>query len=59
MCIISARSKQVGHRSSDSPLDIAFLLALFGGPGLLIGAVIGALLCRRHRVIGGLTEHGS
>jgi hypothetical protein len=39
----------------NSPLAIAFLLALFGGPGLAAGAVIGALLWRRHRVIGGLT----
>jgi len=39
----------------NSPLAIAFLLALLGSPGLGIGAVIGALLWRRHRVIGGLT----
>ena len=36
----------------NSPLAIAFLLALLGGPGLGVGAVIGALLWRRHRVIG-------
>ena len=39
----------------NSPLPQAFLLALLGGPGLGVGAVIGALLWRRHRVIGGLT----
>ena len=39
----------------NSPLAIAFLLALLGSPGLGVGAVIGALLWRRHRVIGGLT----
>ena len=39
----------------NSPLDIAFLLNLFGGLGLGVGAVIGALFWRRHRVIGGLT----
>ena len=43
----------------NSPLDIVFLLARFGGPSLLVDAVIGALLCRCHHVIGGLTEHGS
>ena len=39
----------------NSPLAIAFLLTLLGGPGLGVGAVIGALLWRRRRVLGGLT----
>jgi hypothetical protein len=30
------------------------ILALFGGPGLPVGAIAGALLCRGHRVWGAL-----
>lgn len=36
------------------PLGTAFVLALFGAPGLPIGAIAGALVWRRHRVWGAL-----
>ena len=34
------------------PLGTAFVLALFGAPGLPLGAIAGALLWRRHRIGG-------
>lgn len=36
----------------NDPLDIAFILLLFAGPGLPVGAIAGALLWRRHRIAG-------
>jgi Na+/proline symporter len=36
------------------PLGTAFVLALFGAPGLPLGAIAGALIWRRHRVWGAL-----
>lgn len=38
----------------NSPLDIAFIMLLFGSPGLPLGAIIGALVWRRHRIAGAL-----
>ncbi len=32
--------------------SIVFVIMLIGSPGLAIGAILGALLWRRHRVIG-------
>jgi Na+/proline symporter len=38
----------------NNPLSIAFILLLFGSPGLPLGAIVGALVWRRHRVVGAL-----
>ena len=38
----------------NDPLSIAFLYLVFGSPGLLVGAAIGALLWREHRFWGAL-----
>jgi hypothetical protein len=38
----------------NGPLGIAFLVALLGGPGFLIGAILGAVLWRSHRIWGSL-----
>jgi len=38
----------------NDPLSIAFIFLLFGSPGLPLGAIAGALLWRRHRVLGAL-----
>lgn len=38
----------------NDPMSLAFLALLFGGPGLPVGAIIGALLWRRRRFAGGL-----
>jgi hypothetical protein len=38
----------------NGPLAIAFILLLFGSPGIPIGALAGALLWRAHRVWGAL-----
>ena len=34
------------------PFDIAMIALIIGAPGLLIGAAIGVLLWRRHRLYG-------
>ena len=36
----------------NGPFDLAALVAMLCGPGLLAGGVAGALLSRRHRVLG-------
>jgi hypothetical protein len=38
----------------NDPLSIAFIALLFGSPGLPLGAIVGALAWRRHRVVGAL-----
>jgi hypothetical protein len=34
------------------PLDLAIVVLMIGWPGLLLGAVVGALAWRRHRLSG-------
>jgi hypothetical protein len=34
------------------PFDMLFLVALLGGPGFVIGAILGVLLWRGHRIAG-------
>jgi Na+/proline symporter len=36
----------------NDPVSILEIILLLGSPGLLLGAILGALLCRRHRVAG-------
>jgi Na+/proline symporter len=36
------------------PFDIAAIALIIGSPGLVIGAVLGAVLWRRHRLVGAL-----
>ncbi len=36
------------------PLDFVMIALIIGAPGLLIGAALGAVLWRRHRIYGGL-----
>jgi hypothetical protein len=36
------------------PLDFAMLALIIGAPGLVVGAAVGALAWRRHRVSGAL-----
>jgi Na+/proline symporter len=36
----------------NDPLSIAFVTLLLGSPGLPLGAIGGALVWRRHRVVG-------
>jgi hypothetical protein len=38
----------------NDPLSIAAVFLIFGSPGLVLGAIPGALLWRKHRVSGGL-----
>ncbi len=38
-----------------SPWDYLVLALLFGSPGLVIGAGLGAIAWRRHRIIGAVT----
>lgn len=38
----------------NGPLATAFILLLFGAPGLPLGALAGALVWRRHRIWGAL-----
>jgi Na+/proline symporter len=38
----------------NDPLSLIAIALIFGSPGLLLGAIAGALLWRRHRLIGGL-----
>ncbi len=38
----------------NDPLSIAIVILIFGSPGLPLGAIAGALLWRRHRIIGAL-----
>ncbi len=38
----------------NDPWSIAFVLLILGAPGLPIGGVIGALVWRRHRIVGAL-----
>jgi hypothetical protein len=38
----------------NDPLSLAFIALLFSWPGLLLGAIAGALLWRRHRIVGAL-----
>jgi Na+/proline symporter len=38
----------------NDPLSLAFVLLLFGAPGIPLGAVIGAWQWRRHRIWGAL-----
>ena len=38
----------------NGPFTTAFLLLILGAPGLPLGAILGALLWRRHRVLGAL-----
>jgi Na+/proline symporter len=35
-----------------SPLDLVVIALIIGAPGLIVGAVLGALLWRRHRFYG-------
>jgi Na+/proline symporter len=36
------------------PLSLAFVFLIIGSPGLPLGAIAGALLWRRHRILGAL-----
>jgi Na+/proline symporter len=36
------------------PLDIAAIALIIGAPGLVVGAVLGAILWRRRRIVGAL-----
>ena len=36
------------------PFGVAFVFAIFGAPGLPLGAIVGALMWRRHRWWGAL-----
>ncbi|HTT48608.1 MAG TPA: hypothetical protein VMG39_11480 [Pseudolabrys sp.] len=38
----------------NDPWSVAFVLLILGAPGLPIGGLVGALVWRRHRVIGAL-----
>jgi len=38
----------------NDPLSIALIALLLGSPGLVLGALIGALAWRRHRIAGAL-----
>ena len=38
----------------NDPLSIAFVILIIGSPGLPLGAIAGALIWRRHRVIAAL-----
>ena len=38
----------------NDPLSLMAIALLFGSPGLLLGGIPGALLWRRHRIVGGL-----
>jgi Na+/proline symporter len=38
----------------NDPVSLILIFLLFGSPGFVLGAIPGALLWRRHRVIGGL-----
>ena len=38
----------------NDPLSIAFVLLIIGSPGLPLGAIVGALAWRRHRILGAL-----
>jgi hypothetical protein len=38
----------------NDPLSIAFIVLLIGSPGLPVGAIVGALVWRGHRIAGAL-----
>jgi len=38
----------------NDPLSIAFVLLVIGSPGLPLGALVGAVVWRRHRIWGAL-----
>ena len=38
----------------NDPLSLAFVFLIIGSPGLPLGAIAGALLWRRHRIVGAL-----
>jgi Na+/proline symporter len=38
----------------NGPFTTAFLLLILGAPGVPLGAILGALLWRRHRILGAL-----
>jgi Na+/proline symporter len=38
----------------NDPLSLALIALLFASPGLPVGAIAGALLWRRHRILGAL-----
>jgi Na+/proline symporter len=38
----------------NDPLSLAFVFLIIGSPGLALGVVAGALLWRRHRIVGAL-----
>ena len=38
----------------NDPLSLAFVFLIIGSPGLPLGALAGALLWRRHRIVGAL-----
>jgi len=38
----------------NDPLSLAFIFLLFAAPGIPLGAIAGALLWRRHRIVGAL-----
>lgn len=37
-----------------TPFDLALIALMIGGPGLVLGGLVGALVWRRRRVAGGL-----
>ena len=38
----------------NGPFSTAFILLILGAPGVPLGAILGALLWRRHRILGAL-----
>jgi len=38
----------------NDPLSLAFVFLIIGSPGLPLGAIAGAFLWRRHRILGAL-----
>jgi hypothetical protein len=43
----------------NDPLSLVAIALIFGSPGLLLGGIVGALLWRRRRVIGGVLGAGA
>ena len=43
----------------NDPLSLILIALIFGSPGLLLGGLGGALLWRRHRVVGGVLGAGA
>ena len=42
----------VRHRILNDPVSLIEIVFLLGSPGLLLGAILGAALWRKHRIVG-------